>query len=117
MDRALRCGVDQMGQALLDRRRFLDVCVSGCQIVTIEYKNHTFVAPDLALLGDAVASQGVEITLGEFTKDHTTVVNDISSLVDGLAFEDRVVDLDDLLFRLLVALGVTDGVTILVTTI
>jgi len=75
----------------------------------------TFVAPDLALLGNTVSGQCVKVTLGEFTKDHTTVINDVSCLVDGLALEDRVVDLDDLLLRLLVALGMTDCVAVFVT--
>jgi len=57
----------------------------------------------------------VEITLGEFTKDHTTVVNDIASLVDGLALEGRVVDLGDYFLGLLVPLGVANGVAVLVT--
>lgn len=117
MDQALQCGVDQMEQAQLGRQRFLHVCISCCPVVTMVTKQLTFVTPDLALLGNAVASQSVEITLGEFTEDHTTVVDDITSLVDSLAFEDRVVDLGDFLLRFLVALGMANSVAVLVATV
>lgn len=125
---------DGVGE-VLEWSRLLDPALVGrnglgltnnvtCMIVSITSKSHchrllfehTFVTPDLALLGYAVTNQGVKITFNKFTEDHATVVDDITSLVDGLTLEDRVIDLDDLFLGLLIALGVANGVTVLVTT-
>jgi len=61
-----------------------------------------------------VADQSVEITLCELSEDHATVINDVASLVNCLALEHGVVGRNDLLLRLLVALGVTNRVAVLV---
>jgi len=80
----------------------------------VEKLRLTFVTPEVTVLCDTVANQAVEVTLCELSEDHATVIDDIASLVDCLAFKHRVVSRNDLLLRLLVALGVTDRVAVLV---
>jgi len=74
----------------------------------------TFITPEITVLCDTVADQGVEVTLCELSEDHATVINDVASLVDCLALEHGVVSRNDLLLRLLVALGVADRVAVLI---
>lgn len=74
----------------------------------------TLVTPQVAVLGDTVTDQAVEVTLNKLTEDHTTVIDDVSGLVDSLALEDRVVGLNFFGLLFLVALSATDGVAVLV---
>lgn len=90
-------------------------CVSKCSfLVNHVVVRHTFVAPQVALLGDTVANQAVQVTLCQLSVDHATVVNNIAGLIDRLALEDRVVGLNDLLLGFLVAFSVADSVPVLV---